>query len=126
MMQGFAGIGAAVFMQTRLGDKVVASSSNLLLGDTLNAFKIGWDPAYAQYSPGRINELALCEAACKRWPAVKCFDSQTQEGGYLANLLPDRRTMLSGTVALNAAAQRRMKMARWWRPVGYRLSDPDL
>lgn len=126
MMQGFAGIGAAVFMQTRLGDKVVASSSNLLLGDTLNAFKIGWDPAYAQYSPGRINELALCEAACKRWPAVKCFDSQTQEGGYLANLLPDQRTMLSGTVALNAQAQRRMKMARWWRPVGYRVSDPDL
>lgn len=126
MMRGFADIGAALFMQTRLGDKVIASSSNLLLGDTVNAFKIGWDPAYAHYSPGRINELALCEAACKQWPAVKCFDSQTQEGGYLAKLLPDKRTMLSGTLTLDAAAHRRMKMARWWRPVAYRVSDPDL
>jgi hypothetical protein len=34
--------------------------------------------------------------------------------------------MLSGTVALNASAQRKMRMARAWRPVAYRLSDPDL
>jgi hypothetical protein len=126
MIHGFAEIGAAVFMQTQLAGKVIASSSNLLLGDTLNAFKIGWDPEHAQYSPGRINELVLCEAASKKWLALRCFDSQTQAGGYLANLLPDRRTMLSGTVALNASAQRKMRMARAWRPVAYRLSDPDL
>ena len=126
MMHGFADIGAAAFMQTRLGNEVIASSSNLLLGDTVNAFKIGWNPDYAQYSPGRINEVALCQAACRQWPAVKCFDSQTQAGGYLAKLLPDKRTMLSGTLALNATAHRRMKLARAWRPLSYRLSDPDL
>lgn len=125
MMRRFAAVGAAVFMETSMGGRVVASSSNLLLGDTLNAFKIGWNPAYAQYSPGRLNEFALCNAALQQWPGLRCFDSQTQEGGYLAAFLPDRVTMISGTLAFTAAAHRRMTLARVWRPLAYRIGDPD-
>lgn len=125
MIAGFASIGAAAFMETRLDGKVIASSSNLLLGDTLNGIKIGWDPAFATFSPGRLNEAELHKLLPERLPRATIYDSQSQERSYLADMLPHRMDVATGTLALTRGAARAMCMARWLRPLAWRLQQND-
>lgn len=125
MIAGFAGLGAAVLMETRLDGRVIASSSNLLLGDTLNGFKIGWDPEFAAYGPGMLDEAALVAALPAQLPGVRRFDSQAQQGSYLARLLPQRVRMATGTLALDRGAARMMRAARWLHPLAWRFERDD-
>lgn len=121
MMKRFRETGSAVFAETLCDDEVIASTSNLLLGDTLNGFKIGWHPGYAAMSPGRLNELHLFRQIPALWPGVTVFDSQSQEDSYLADLLPDRQAMITGTLAVTNLGNLTMRAARVVRPLAYRL-----
>ncbi|MET0717594.1 MAG: GNAT family N-acetyltransferase [Pseudoxanthomonas sp.] len=121
MVRRFDEIQAAVFAETLCDGKVIASTSNLLLGDTLNGFKTGWHPDFAPCSPGRLNEVFLSAAVPSAWPQVDVFDSQAQQDSYLADLLPHRDTMVTGTLAVTRLGRRAMRTARLIRPVAYRL-----
>lgn len=121
MILRFDQIHGAVFAETLCDGKVVASTSNLLLGDTLNGFKTGWHPDFAACSPGRLNEVFLSAAVPSAWPEVGVFDSQAQEDSYLSELLPHRDTMITGTLAITRLGRRAMRAARLVRPVAYRL-----
>lgn len=121
MFAGFAMIGLAAFMETRLDGRAIASSSNLLLGDTLNGIKIGWDPAFATCSPGRLNETELHRLLPERLPQARTYDSQSQERSYLADMLPHRMEVATGTLALDRGAVIAMRAARAWRPLAWRL-----
>lgn len=123
MFAGFATIGAAAFMETRLDGRVIASSSNLLLGDTLCGVKIGWDPAFAAYSPGRLNESELHKCLPANLPQVVLYDSLSQEHSYLADMLPQRMDVATGTLALSRGAAWAMRAARGIRPLARRLQD---
>ena len=125
MIAGFAALGLAAFMETRLDGKAIASSSNLRLGDTLNGLKIGWDPAYAAFSPGRLNETELQRRLPQELPQPGFYDSQSQERSYLADLLPRRMPVETGTLALGRRAALAMRAARGWRPLAWRLRDDD-
>jgi CelD/BcsL family acetyltransferase involved in cellulose biosynthesis len=114
--------GALVFAELRLDGVAIASSSNLLIGDTLHAFKTGWAPAYARFSPGRLNEWLLLQALPAAWPGLRCFDSLSGEGGYMDALLPDRATVASGVYSLSRGGNLVMRAARAWRPLAYRFS----
>jgi hypothetical protein len=121
MILRFDQIHGAVFAETLCDGKVIASTSNLLLGDTLNGFKTGWQPDFAVCSPGRLNEVFLSAAVPSAWPQVTVFDSQAQEDSYLSELLPHRDTMVTGTLAVTRLGRRAMRTARLIRPVAYRL-----
>jgi GNAT acetyltransferase-like protein len=121
MILRFDQIHGAVFAETLCDGKVIASTSNLLLGDTLNGFKTGWHPDFAACSPGRLNEVFLSAAVPSAWPQVAVFDSQAQEDSYLSELLPHRDTMVTGTLAVTRLGRRAMRTARLIRPVAYRL-----
>ena len=121
MIHRFDQIHGAVFAETLCDGKVIASTSNLLLGDTLNGFKTGWHPDFAACSPGRLNEVFLSAAVPSAWPEVGVFDSQAQEDSYLSELLPHRDTMVTGTLAITRLGRRAMRAARLVRPVAYRL-----
>jgi hypothetical protein len=121
MMESFKKTGNAVFAETLCDGKVIASTSNMVLGNILNGFKTGWDPGYAAASPGRLNELHLFRSIQDLWPGVTSFDSQSQEDSYLADLLPDREVMVTGTVAIAATGLLAMRAARVMRPLAYRL-----
>jgi len=121
MILRFDEIHSAVFAETLCDGKVIASTSNLLLGDTLNGFKTGWHPDFAACSPGRLNEVFLSAAVPATWPEVGIFDSQAQEDSYLSDLLPHRDTMITGTLAITRLGRRAMRAARLVRPVAYRL-----
>ena len=121
MMERFRRTGGAVIAETLCDGDVIASTSNLLLGDTLNGFKTGWDPGYAAMSPGRLNELHLFKQIPASWPCVTTFDSQSQEDSYLADLLPDRQAMITGTLTITTLGDLAMRAARLVRPLAYRL-----
>ena len=125
MIMGFARIDAAAFMETRLDGEVIASSSNLLLGDTLNGIKIGWNPVFAAYSPGRLNETELHKLLPDHSPRTATYDSQSQERSYLADMLPHRMEVTTGALALSRGAARTMRAARWLRPLAWRLQGDN-
>jgi CelD/BcsL family acetyltransferase involved in cellulose biosynthesis len=120
----FEEAGAIVFAETLCDGKVIASSSNLLLGDTLSAFKIGWDPDFARSSPGRLNEMALLEQTPVRWPQLQRFDSLSREKSYLADLLPHRETMVSGALATSRLGQQAMSVVHPLRQLAFRIRPP--
>ncbi|WP_190285835.1 GNAT family N-acetyltransferase [Montanilutibacter psychrotolerans] len=99
LVERFDAIGAVVFSEVLAGDEVVGSSSNLLVGRTLSAFKIGWHPARARYSPGLLTELALLESIETTWPHVEKFDSNAAQDSYLSQMLPHSEAIVSGFVA---------------------------
>ena len=125
MTARLAGGGHLVFVETLCGDRVVASSSNLLCGRVLGGFKTGWDPAFAACSPGKLNEWHLLQALDTHWPALLMFDSQAQASSYLAELLPDRQPMVSGILHAGALHRAAILAARPLRPLAYRLGHDD-
>jgi CelD/BcsL family acetyltransferase involved in cellulose biosynthesis len=121
LAERFGEIGAAVFAETLCGDEVIASDSAILLGDTLNFFKLGWHPSFAKVSPSRLNTLSMIEELPRLMPQLKRFDSQSRESEYMADLLPEHVMMVSGVLATSGFGRRTLQAARVWRPLAYRL-----
>lgn len=119
----FRETGNMVFSEILCDGEVIASTSNILVGDTLHAFKCGWDPGFAQYSPGRLNELWLLEAIRETWPALACFDGNASDDSYMARLLPDRGRYQTGAFAATRTGRGLQRAARWLRPLAYRFGD---
>jgi CelD/BcsL family acetyltransferase involved in cellulose biosynthesis len=112
--------GHMVFVETLCGDRVVASSSNLLCGNVLSGFKTGWDADFANASPGKLNEWHLLQALDGRWPELALFDSQAHEDSYMGELLPDRQPMASGILHAGGLPRGLIAAARPLRPLAYR------
>jgi CelD/BcsL family acetyltransferase involved in cellulose biosynthesis len=55
--------GRALFTELRVGDRVIASTSNFVSGGAGFAFKVGWDAELRKLSPGVLNETELVSAA---------------------------------------------------------------
>ncbi len=118
-------IGSAVFCETLLDDRVIASASTFRTAGILNAFKTGYDPEFAVNSPGKANVLSLIEAIPEMSPDIHMFDSNSREDSFIGAMLPDRRHMLAGFLPLGRLARRALEAARLLRPLAYRLdSDP--
>jgi CelD/BcsL family acetyltransferase involved in cellulose biosynthesis len=78
-----------------------ASSLNLLSAGTLFAFKIGWDPQFAECSPGTLCELSLLEH-CREIPGVEQIDSCAKPGSYVENVWPWRQKLTTGVFTTSA------------------------
>ncbi|MDH5835282.1 GNAT family N-acetyltransferase [Luteimonas kalidii] len=118
----FGARGAMVFSEIRLDGVPIASTSNMRLGDTLHAFKSGFDAAFARCSPGRLNEWMLMRALRTTWPQLRCFDSMSGGDGHMADLLPDREPVATGAFSLSRPARLALYAARAWRPLAWRFS----
>jgi hypothetical protein len=55
------------------------------------------------------------------WPHATTFDSQAQQDSYLAHMLPDRETMMTGVLTTTKLGSHAMTAARFLRPLAYRL-----
>lgn len=125
MIERFGRIGAAVFVETLVGDRVIGSTSNLLVGGTLSAFKIGWHTDFALHSPGRLTKLALFEAIAGTWPNVDKYDSNSQQASFLAKMIPHSETIVSGFLATTRWGTNALRAVRPIRPFVFRLGgDP--
>lgn len=96
MVQNFSLDGRALFTELRLDKRVIASTSNLVSGKTAFAFKVGWDEAYAKYSPGTLNEIMLLKCQDTSFKEIECFDSGTTGDSYINQIWPERVKMGTG------------------------------
>jgi CelD/BcsL family acetyltransferase involved in cellulose biosynthesis len=115
MARGFAAENRALFAELWVGERVIASSSNLISGNVGAAFKIGFDPEFASLGPGIACELELMRCAPTALADVDFVDSGSVAGSYIEDLWPLRRRMATvsysispmGNLALLAMSQLR-------------------
>jgi hypothetical protein len=81
------------FTELWCGDRIIASTSNFVAGRVGFAFKLGWDPAFRDQSPGLLNERFLMERFPDLLPGVDYLDSGAQPGSFIEELWPDRTTL---------------------------------
>lgn len=89
----------AFFAELCLDGKIISSTFNLTSGNAGFAFKIGWDPAYAQMSVGTLNEIELIRYAPEMSPSLDYIDSGSMPGSYMDKLWTARQRVVSGGFA---------------------------
>lgn len=94
MLHNFADDGSVIIGELEVGGRLVASTCNLLRGDTLFALKVGWDPVYASGSPGMWSELLLPQAVFAEIPELQQIDSCAKSGSHLESIWPRQRAMV--------------------------------
>ena len=100
MVRNFAVTNTAFFAELWLNDRVIGSSSNLISGDSVFAFKIGWDPEFAKVSPGTILESKLIQRAPELLEGIRFVDSCSSGDSYVGNIWPERMRVGSGLLTL--------------------------
>ncbi|MEZ6065152.1 MAG: GNAT family N-acetyltransferase [Planctomycetaceae bacterium] len=110
MLSEFARRSQVCYGELSVDDQVIASTCNLLAGETMFAFKIGWDATHQAASPGLWSEILLAEAVSEQLPDVIRIDSCSLADSHLDSIWSDRLTMRNvvclwsqvATIAANA------------------------
>lgn len=110
MVAGFGAEGRVFFTELTLDGEPIASASNFISQRAAFAFKIGWHPDFAKYSPGILNEIEMIRRAPEVLPDIDEFDSGAAPDSYINELWRSRRplaqlvvpTGVRGRVALRA------------------------
>lgn len=105
MVPRFAADGRVILCRLDVNDDPIATSLNLLAGDTLSGFKMGWHPDWRQHSPGIQCAFGLLES-CRSLPgSLKLVDGCASPGGYLDSVWPARRRLTTGVFASTATGR---------------------
>lgn len=117
MIGNFNRDGTAFFTELRLNGQTIASTSNIISGNNGFAFKIGWDPDYAKYSPGIQNELMLLICQDQAFKQLNYIDSGSAQDSYINTIWPGKRRIQTG-VYLNSNIGKLLAPAihRGWYP----------
>ena len=107
-----------MFTELSVAGKVIASTSNFCSGMAGFAFKLGWHPDYAVYSPGLLNELELIRAAPQVWGNLEIADSGSSPGSFMENIWLARRTLVSGMYATDRTGRVQLAIVRLLRGAG--------
>lgn len=93
MLDNFSRQESVILGELTVGGKTVASTCNLVRGDTLFALKVGWDAEFASGSPGIWSELLLPQSVFQQFPQLRQIDSCAKSGSHLESIWPRRRQM---------------------------------
>ncbi len=104
-VMGLALHGNVVISSLMAGKRVAAVAINLVSGTNLFAFKIGWDGALAEASPGVLHEVELAREATGRLREFTLLDSCATEASYIAPLWPERIPVGTGMVCASQLAK---------------------
>lgn len=88
--------GKVFFTEIRLDGETIASTSNLRSGRHGFAFKLGWDPAFAQQSIGILNELELIRSMPDTLATLDHIDSGAMPGSFMESLWPETEILKTG------------------------------
>ncbi len=106
MCEKFNKAGRICFLELSLDGTAIASDVRLISGKAGFAFKIGWDPSYSKYSPGKL--LIGLSSDCKDSVSnsLDFLDSGSDEDAtYINNLWPSRQKMESGFYAITSSGK---------------------
>lgn len=103
MITNFGRSERAFVTELTLNERPISSTVNFASGGAGFAFKIGWDPLYAKYSPGILNEASWLESNDPTICGLNFIDSgSSDDSSYLSNLWNQKRAMRSGVYATTA------------------------
>lgn len=109
MVVGMAARGNVVMSELLVGERVAAAAINLVMGEVLCAFKIGWSLELARASPGMVHEVELMRRFAGPLAGYSLLDGCTNPESYLSRLWPSRIPV--GTVVIGTSSRARMMMA---------------
>lgn len=101
MIGNFANKQRAFFTELSLGDKVIASASNLVSSRIGFGFKIGWDINFSNASPGILNDYEFIKSGVNHFRNLEYIDSGAEEGSYIESIWLDRINLVSGIYSPN-------------------------
>lgn len=125
MIEGFQRHSRVFFTELLLNDTVIASTCNLISCNTGFAFKIGWDVAFARYSPGILNEVEFIRHAPTVCSHLDYIDSGASPGSFIEKLWLDRRRLMSGCYASTAWGKLTLSLIMAARRTVYPWFDGD-
>lgn len=88
---------AMIFGEIRLDGELIASTCNLRASHVMSAFKIGWNPAFADCGIGFWSEIELAAAVSRQYPEIRRIDSSSKVGSYVEAIWQGRQPMRSLT-----------------------------
>ena len=102
-----------VVYQLSVDDVPVASALNMRSSNHMFCFKIGWNPEFADCSPGILNELHFLQSCREHLSEAVLVDSCAKPGSYVEDVWPWKRrlttgvftTSRTGTLAASAMVQ---------------------
>jgi CelD/BcsL family acetyltransferase involved in cellulose biosynthesis len=106
----FDGESRALFTELRVGERVIASTSNFVSGGAGFAFKVGWDYELKKLGPGILNETELVREAPEVCADLAWFDSGAQPDSFIDRLWPERRELGTLVVPLTRAGAASLRL----------------
>jgi len=99
MIRRFSTEKRVILCRLEVNGEPVAASLNLQAGGTISGFKLGWAPAWQQYSPGIQCAIGLLESCRSLASPPALIDGCASPGGYLDSVWPQRRRLTTGVFA---------------------------
>ncbi len=93
MLHNFSKQDSVILGELTVGGQTVASTCNLVRGDTLFALKVGWNAEFASGSPGIWSRTASASVRFSSVSPAAQIDSCAKSGSHLESLWPRRRQM---------------------------------
>ena len=129
MTARFASEGRALFAELRVGERVIASTSNFVSGGVGFAFKVGWEADLRKYGPGLLNEAEFVRAAPTACADLAWFDSGAAPDSFINRLWTGRRELATLIVPLTRLGALGLRVSDGLRSVaivfmhGYRFTQ---
>lgn len=117
--------GNLFFFELIFNGDVISSACGMISGSQGFVFKIGWNPAFARFSPGLLNFLYLVEEAPTQCPQLKQIDSGSVEGGFIDTVWHSRQTMATILLPLNSFARVTLHALNKFRKLRSLLRGPE-
>lgn len=87
------------FVDLRLNGRSIAMTSNFICGRTMFAFKIAYDPAFRDFSPGILAEVQTVRLFLET-PNLMCGEGGSSGPSYLSSYWRDLREMQAAYIAM--------------------------
>ncbi len=123
MIQRFREREQLFFTELSVGDRMIASNVNLVSGGAGFAFKISYDPDFAKFAPGLLNEYEFIRRAPSLPLPLSYVDSCADEGSFIDQLWVGRRALESGVLGTSllgnivlAQIGRLRRLKNWYSP----------
>jgi len=107
------------FTELLVGGKVIASSSNFMIGRQAFTFKVGMDESFRDYSPGIINEMMFLKNLASL--EFDDIDSGADESSFINSYWPERKTLISGMLVFGTISSLVMHIVTMLKKIKKRL-----
>lgn len=98
LLSNFAADNRIYMIELHLDGQPIAMSCNFVMGNTLFAFKVAYDPDYREYSPGILTEFEGVRLFLDD-PELKYADSGANGDSYIKNYWLGKSTIMNNYVA---------------------------